>query len=217
MEVISHTIVVSESIGSVSSITFVPDNPKALMVLAHGAGAGMRHPFMEALSTKLSDHSIATLRFNITFLEDVKKGPDPPQLAEKTVSAALHKGFEHYPQLPIFAAGKSFGGRMSSQYLSKSSGEFVKGIIFYGFPLHPAGAPSVTRADHLYHVQIPMLFLQGTKDALADLALLEPICEKLPTARLVTFEGVDHSFKAGKRDVISELVNKTDEWISANN
>lgn len=213
MESINLTIAVSESIGSVSAIAFIPGHAKAMIVLAHGAGAGMKHAFMETLCTKLSEVGIATLRYNFPFLENSKKRPDPPQIAEKTVAAALNKARELYPKLPVFAAGKSFGGRMSSQLLSKSPLDFVKGIVFYGFPLHAAGDPSVTRAGHLYDVHIPMLFLQGTKDALADLSLLGPITEKIPTARLVTLEGADHSFKAGKKDTISELVTKTEEWI----
>lgn len=214
MESINLSIPISQTIGEVSAALLLPDDAKAIVVLAHGAGAGMKHSFMEALATQLSDRAIATLRYNFPFTENKKKRADPPQVAERAVAAALNKTKELCPELPIFAGGKSFGGRMSSQYLSKSSTEFVRGIMFYGFPLHPVGQPSVTRAEHLYNINIPMLFLQGTKDALADLALLKPVCEKLPTSTLFTIQGADHSFKIGKKDVIGELVTKTEEWIS---
>ena len=186
---------------------------KAMLVLAHGAGAGMHHQFMESLTVVLADRSIGSLRFNFPFTENGKKRPDPPQIAEKTVGAVLGKAKELYPKLPIFAVGKSFGGRMSSHYLSKNFPPFVKGIVFYGFPLHAAGQPSVSRGDHLSGVKVPMLFLQGTRDALADLSSIKQVTKKLPSAKLVTFEGANHSFKAGKKDFISELVEATHDWL----
>lgn len=217
MEATLVNIPVSETIDEVSGLLILPPDAHSLLVLAHGAGAGMQHSFMEALASGLAAIGIATLRYNFPFKENGKGRPDPPPVAEKVVSAAIKKAGELAPHLPVFAAGKSFGGRMSSQYLSKSGPEFIKGIIFYGFPLHPAGNPSVSRAEHLYQVSVPMLFLQGTKDALADLTLLKPICDKLPMASLVTFEGADHAFKAGKRNVIQELVDATGDWIVKNN
>ena len=215
METKEITIQVSESIGAVSGVIQVPKKMKALLVLAHGAGAGMHHHFMELLATKLGEYSIGSLRFNFPFTENGKKRPDVPAVAEKTVGVVLTKANELYPHLPIFAAGKSFGGRMSSHYLSKTSPSFVKGIVFYGFPLHAAGSPGVTRAEHLGSVKVPMLFLQGTRDALAELSLITDVCSKLPLATLVPFEGADHSFKAGKKEVMPELVASTDKWISA--
>jgi uncharacterized protein len=206
---------VSESIGTVSSILTSPDNMKALVVLAHGAGAGMNHSFMEVLATRLAAHDIGTFRFNFPFVEQGKKRPDVPAIAEKTIAAALAKAKEITVGVPIFAAGKSFGGRMTSHYLSKATSPDCKGVIFYGFPLHPAGKPAVNRAAHLSTVQTPMLFLQGTRDALAEIALIREVCSKLPLAKLVTFEGADHSFKQGKKDFIEELATETDAWITS--
>lgn len=215
METKPITIPVSESIGAVSGIILEPDRIKAMLVLAHGAGAGMSHHFMELLAIKLAERSIGSLRFNFPFTENGKKRPDPPPIAEKTIAAVLGTAKEMYSQVPIFAAGKSFGGRMSSHYLSKTCPPFVRGIVFYGFPLHAAGAPSVARAEHLSAVKIPMLFLQGTRDALAELSLIKQVCNKLPSAILVTFEGADHSFKIGKREIISDLVEATETWMNS--
>lgn len=215
METKPLTIPVSESIGTVSGLIVQPDMMKSMLVLAHGAGAAMRHPFMESLAIKLAECSIGTLRFNFPFTENGKKRPDPPPIAEKTVAVVLSKAKELYPQVSIFAAGKSFGGRMSSQYLSKTCPPFVRGIIFYGFPLHPVGQPAIVRAEHLNTVGIPMLFLQGTRDALAELSLIKQVCGKLSSATLVTFEGADHSFKIGKKEIISELASSTDTWIKS--
>jgi uncharacterized protein len=183
------------------------------MVLAHGAGAGMTHRFMEELSNQMVQKSIAVMRFNFPYMENKKGRPDPPAIAEKTVSVVLDEAHKLYPKLPVYASGKSFGGRMSSQKLSKECPEFVKGIIFYGFPLHPAGKPAIDRALHLKDVTIPMLFLSGTKDTLAELPLLEKVCSELSTATLIKFEGADHSFKAGKKELIPELAEKTVNWI----
>jgi uncharacterized protein len=173
----------------------------------------MNHSFMVALSNALAPVGIGTLRFNLPFIENKKKRADVPAVAHQTIAAAIHHANEAYSSLPLFAAGKSFGGRMSSQYLALHPQSFVKGIIFFGFPLHPDGRPSTDRAEHLKDVDVPMLFLQGTRDALATLSLVEEVCSKLPNATLVNIEGADHAFKAGKRDVITELVNATADWI----
>ncbi len=183
------------------------------MVLAHGAGAGMTHRFMEELSNELVQKSMAVLRFNFPYMENKKGRPDLPAIAEKTVSEVLAEAHKLFPKLPVYASGKSFGGRMSSQRLSKECPEYVKGIIFYGFPLHPAGQPATDRATHLKNISIPMLFLQGTKDKLAELSLIETVCASLSTATLIKFEGADHSFKAGKRELIPELVVATTQWM----
>ena len=183
------------------------------MTLAHGAGAGMNHSFMVTLAQLLSEQAIATLRFNFPFLENKKGRPDTPAVAHKTIEAAISKARELFPKLPLFVAGKSFGGRMSSQYLSAHPHTAVKGIIFYGFPLHPAGKPSVERAEHLKDVKTPMLFLQGTKDALATWNLIESVCSSLSSATLIKMEGADHSFKAGKQNIIQLLANETKQWI----
>ena len=213
MESRKLTIKVSESIGSVSALIIEPEKMKSLMILAHGAGAGMGHPFMEAMSKQLAEHSIGTMRFNFPFTENSKKRPDPAPVAEKTVSVVWEKASSLFPAVPLFGAGKSFGGRMSSHVLSKTPMPFIKGVIFVGFPLHAPGQPSITRADHLKSVPVPMLFLQGTRDALADLKLIQQVTGGLKAATLATFDGADHSFKAGKKVLIPELAEATSKWI----
>jgi len=184
------------------------------MTLAHGAGAGMEHHFMEQLATALSAAGIATLRFNFPFAENKKGRPDTPAVAHQTIEAAIGKAQELFPSLPLFVAGKSFGGRMSSQYLAAHAPATVKGLVFYGFPLHPAGKPGTNRAEHLKEVKVPMLFLQGTRDTLATWDLIEPLCKSLKKATLVKLEGADHSFKAGKTDTISLLTEATQAWVA---
>lgn len=206
-------ITVSPSIGAVSAKYLAPEQPVCILTLAHGAGAGMDHVFMETLAAALADSGIATLRFNFPFAEHNKRRPDTPAVAQLTIEAALAKAQTLQPKLPLFLAGKSFGGRMSSQYLAAHATTAAKGIIFFGFPLHPAGKPAIDRAEHLHAIKVPMLFLQGTRDALATLALLEGVCASLPKATLVTFAGADHSFKAGKQDVLSWLVAETGHWV----
>jgi hypothetical protein len=173
----------------------------------------MNHSFMVTLAKSLAEKGIATLRFNFPFAELKKGRPDIPAVAHKTVEAAITNAQELFPMLPLFVAGKSFGGRMSSQYLSSHSQTAVKGIIFYGFPLHPSGKPSTERAEHLKNVKIPMLFLQGTRDELATLSLIESVCSSLPNAELLKIEGADHAFKAGKQNIVQVLVNETQVWI----
>jgi hypothetical protein len=183
------------------------------MTLAHGAGAGMDHSFMVTLASSLAEVGIGTLRFNFPFAEHKKGRPDTPAVAHQTIAAAITFAQESYPALPLFASGKSFGGRMTSQYLAVDARPEVKGIIFYGFPLHPSGKPSVERAGHLKEVKVKMLFLQGTKDELATWSLIEPVCASLPKATLVKIEGANHMFKAGKQDVMAMLVKATRDWI----
>ena len=214
MESRKHTIEVSESIGSVSALLVEPKKTKAMMILAHGAGAGMHHQFMEALSMELAEASIGTLRFNFPFTENEKKRPDPAPVAEKTITVVWNKASELFPMVPLFAAGKSFGGRMSSHVLSKASPAFIRGVVFFGFPLHAPGQPSVSRAEHLQSVSVPMLFLQGTRDAIADIKLIKQVTGKLANATLVTFDGADHSFKAGKNVMIPQLAESTSEWVN---
>ena len=209
----SLVLQVSPEIGNVSSECIMPENSNCIMTLAHGAGAGMNHSFMVLLANALAETGIATLRFNFPFMEKKKPTADTPAVAHQAIAAAVSKAQQLFPSLPLIVAGKSFGGRMSSQYLAEHSNTAVKGIIFYGFPLHPAGKPSTDRAEHLKHVKQPMLFLQGTKDELATWNLIEPVCDSLKRATLVKIEGADHSFKAGKKDVMSILVKETDEWI----
>jgi uncharacterized protein len=198
---------------SVSAEAFIPESPLAMLVLAHGAGAGMRHPFMNELSKELAHHQIASLRYNFLFMEQRKKRPDFPAVAHQAVEAAIQTAQHNYPRLPLFAGGKSFGGRMTSQYLSLHPQAAVKGIIFFGFPLHPAGKPSVDRADHLKNIQLPMLFLQGTRDSLAEWPLVTDVCHLLPTSTLVKLEGADHSFKIPKQNTIPLLAREVSHFI----
>jgi predicted alpha/beta-hydrolase family hydrolase len=206
-------IVISDSIGKISAELLEAKGMKSLLVLAHGAGAGMNHKFMVQLSEELEKVKIGTLRYNFPYMENGKKRPDVPAIATKTVEMVLTKAHELFPKVNIYAAGKSFGGRMSSQCLAKNPLDFVKGIIFYGFPLHPAGAPAIERAEHLKQVKVPMLFLQGTKDALADLNLIKQVTASLKNSSLVLFEKADHSFKAGKKEFIPELAEATKKWM----
>jgi hypothetical protein len=208
------SISVSPDIGKVTGEYMIPDKPKAIMTLAHGAGAGMNHSWMVELATALAEKAgIVTLRFNFPFMEHKKGRPDQPAVAHETVAAAVSVACAAFPRLPLYAAGKSFGGRMTSQYLAIHPRDEVKGIVFYGFPLHPTGKPGTERAEHLKGVKVRMLFLQGTKDELATWDLIESVCSTLPLANLVRIEGANHAFKAGKTDVISLLVKETADWM----
>jgi uncharacterized protein len=200
---------VSPQIGEVSAAFLIPENLNFLVTVAHGAGAGMNHPFMVSLAEALAARGIGSLRFNFPFTEQNKRRPDVPAVAHKTIEAAVQHANKHFPAIPMFLSGKSFGGRMSSQLMAEHAIRYIAGIVFYGFPLHPSGKPSVDRAEHLKKVKCPMLFLQGTRDELADLALLEPVVSQLKSATLVKIEGADHGFKAGKTDVISILAEET--------
>jgi hypothetical protein len=227
------SIEVGPRVGSVSALLEMPPDPKALYVFAHGAGAGMRHPFMEAVARRLIERGVGTLRYQFPYMEsrtgDKRGGrPDPPGVLTATVRAACRLAAEHAPGVPRFAGGKSMGGRMTSLAASGGGGPDatdgplpgVHGLVFFGFPLHPAGRPSADRAAHLEAVGLPMLFLQGTRDALADLDLLRPVCERLGTrATLYVVDGADHSFHVKKTtgrtdaDVLNELVDVTVEWM----
>jgi len=213
MKVTPLQLYVSESVGSVSAELIVPEQTKAIMTLAHGAGAGMNHPFMTAMASELAHRNIGTLRFNFPFMEQKKKRPDFPAVAHKTIDVAIKKAQELFPNVRIFSSGKSFGGRMSSQILSISQPDFVKGIVFFGFPLHPPGKLTIDRADHLKDVKIPMLFLQGTKDELATWNLMEQITKELSLATLYKVEGANHAFKSGKQNLIPVLAKACEEWI----
>jgi predicted alpha/beta-hydrolase family hydrolase len=206
-------VLVSESIGKVSLLTFSPKEAKSILVLAHGAGAGMTHPFMENLAIGLAERSIGTVRYNFPYMEKKSKRPDVPAVAEKTVSAVLANTQEVFSGIPIFLGGKSFGGRMSSQFVSNKNPSGINGIVFYGFPLHAPGKAGIERASHLKSIKIPMLFLQGTNDALASLPLIEKVCAELPSSTLVKFEGADHSFKIKKADAMNDLILNTSKWM----
>src|ERR1044071_8974818 len=190
----------SDKIDSVTGEVTEPKKMNAIFTFAHGAGAPMNHPFMTTMSKELEKFGIGTFRFNFPSMEAKKGRPDVPAVAHATIEAAANYIHKEYPKTPLFLSGKSFGGRMSSQYLAKFQPDFVNGIAFFGFPLHAPGAPSIERADHLKEIKVPMLFLQGTRDALADWDLITQVTKGLPKATLVKFEGADHSFKAGKNN-----------------
>jgi predicted alpha/beta-hydrolase family hydrolase len=182
--------------GTVSGLLVAPPKATALYVLAHGAGAGMAHPFLGALSEALAARHVATLRYQFPYMERGSKRPDSPRIAEAAVAAAVAEAARLAPKLPLFAGGKSFGGRMTSQAAAHGLLPQVRGLVFVGFPLHPPGAPADTRGDHLADVKVPMLFLQGTRDEFADLSLLKPLVARLgKRATLHLVEGGDHSFK----------------------
>ncbi|HZI53072.1 MAG TPA: alpha/beta family hydrolase [Chitinophagaceae bacterium] len=213
MEIRPLALDVSASAGKVSAEYIVPDNAKYIISLAHGAGAGMNHSFMVALAKALAESGVASLRFNFPFIEQKKRRPDLPAIAHKTIEVAINDIKNSYPKLPLYLSGKSFGGRMSSQFLAAHPDPAVKGIIFFGFPLHPAGKPSTDRAEHLNKVKVPMLFLQGTKDELAAQELIEQVSSSLEKATLIKLEGADHAFKAGKQDLIPVLAKHAVDWM----
>ena len=213
MKTRSLSLKISSSIGAVSAECLNAENSKCIMTFAHGAGAGMHHSFMLTLAQLLSEQGISTFRFNFPFAENKKARPDTPAVAHQTIEAAISNAQKLFPGLPLFVAGKSFGGRMSSQYLAAHQHPEVKGIVFYGFPLHPPGKPSVERAAHLDNLKTPMLFLQGTKDELAKWELIESVCSALKLATLVRIEGADHSFKAGKKNIVQLLADITNGWL----
>src|SRR5690242_1082699 len=179
----------------VSGLLQAPPDARACYALAHGAGAGMAHPFMAAIANGLAERGIATLRYQFPYMEQGSRRPDTPKLAHAAVRAAVLEASSLVPELALFAGGKSFGGRMTSQAQAASPLPGVRGLVFLGFPLHPPGQPSEERGKHLFDVQIPMLFLQGTRDDLASLPLLEPLCQQLSArATLNLFQNADHSF-----------------------
>jgi len=212
----------SQSSGDVSAVLQRPDDARALYVFGHGAGAGMRHRFMQAASDALGDHGIATFRYQFPYVEKRIRRIDPQPVLLATVRAAVEAAAAAAPDLPLLAGGKSMGGRMTSLASAAEALPGVRGLVFFGFPLHPAGAPAVTRAEHLERVQTPMLFLQGTRDKLGDLDLLRPIIERLaPRASIHIVEGADHSFEVPKRsgrnlaDVLEELAGTVSSWAAS--
>ena len=204
----------------VSGLLDVPPHARACYVLAHGAGAGMAHPFMATVAAELAARGIATLRYQFPYMERGGRRPDPPKLAHATVRAAVSEASRRVPDLPLVAGGKSFGGRMTSQAQALSPLPGVRGLAFLGFPLHAAGAASQERGKHLFDVYIPMLFLQGTRDKLAELDQIEPLCATLGhRASLKLFADADHSFhvpaRTGRkdRDVLNDVVDAIAAWI----
>ncbi|SDI88284.1 hypothetical protein SAMN05216338_103284 [Bradyrhizobium sp. Rc2d] len=209
-----------EHIGTVSAILTLPAHARACYVLAHGAGADMRHSFMEKVADGLAERGIATFRFNFPYMEEKKGRPDQPAVAHAAIRAAVAEAARLCPGITLIAGGKSFGGRMTSQAQSKAALPDVKGLAFLGFPLHADKKPSSERAEHLAGIAIPMLFLQGTRDGLADLGYLKPVVEKLgPQATLHQVEAGDHSFavlkKSGRTndEALTEVLDALAAWI----
>jgi predicted alpha/beta-hydrolase family hydrolase len=205
---------------SVSALLVHPKDARACFVFAHGAGAGMMHSFMEMAAVGLGERGIATLRYQFPYMEKASRRPDPPAIAHAAVRAAVAKAARRYPGIPLIAGGKSFGARMTSQAQAKQPLDGVRGLAFFGFPLHPAGKPCTERADHLADVHVPMLFLQGTSDKLAEPDLLTPVVKKL--GRLATLhpvEAADHSFhvpvRSGRndREVMNEILDALVTWF----
>jgi uncharacterized protein len=213
--------VVSEKAGRVSGLLSKPKDAKFLLILAHGAGAGMRHRFLEEAAAKLSDCGVATLRYQFPYMEKRVKRPDSEAVLTDTVRAAITTAKKHAGDLILFAGGKSMGGRMTSLAAAKQPLDGVRGLIYFGFPLHAAGAPGAERGKHLADIDVPMLFLQGSRDTLADLKLLKPLCRRLgEKAELFVIDGGDHSFhvlKSSARtdgEVFDHVVQKAAVWMA---
>ena len=214
------TISVSDT-DRVSGILQAPAQPRACYVLAHGAGAGMTHPFMAAIAEGLAKRGVATLRYQFPYMEQGSRRPDVPKVAHGAVRAAVAEADRLLPDLPLFAGGKSFGGRMTSQAQAATPLPAVRGLVFLGFPLHAAGRPSDERGTHLFDVRTPMLFLQGTRDELASQPLIEELCKRLGSAAtLKLFQDADHSFhvpaRSGRKDadVKDELLDSMVAWMT---
>lgn len=205
---------------TVSALLQRPRRARACLVFAHGAGAGMSHPFLADIAAGLAERGTATLRYQFPYMEQRSKRPDPPKLAQATVRAAAAEARRLLPDMPLFAGGKSFGGRMTSQAQAAQPLAGVRGLVFFGFPLHPAGRPSHERGEHLFEVTLPMLFLEGTRDTLAALPELEPLCKALgQRATLTLFPDADHSFhvpaRSGRKDaeVRHDMLDAVEAWI----
>lgn len=208
--------------GPVSGLLLRPKEASALYLFAHGAGAGMTHKAMESNAQGLAERGIATLRYQFPYMEKGSRRPDPPKIAHAAVRAAAEKSRQLAADLPLFAGGRSFGGRMTSQAQAQAPIPGVRGLAFLGFPLHPAGKPGIERADHLAQVQIPMLFVSGSRDALAELSLLEPVVASLgDRARLHLVRDADHSFKVAAKsgrtsgETESEALDALADWMLA--
>jgi uncharacterized protein len=215
----SVTIAVDDA-HRVSGLLQVPPKAHACYVMAHGAGAGMAHPFMASFANHLAERGIATLRYQFPYMERGSKRPDSPALAQATVRAAVAAASRLIPELSLFAGGKSFGGRMTSQAQAASPLTGVHGLVFLGFPLHPPEKPSDERGAHLFDVRVPMFFMQGTRDEFADLVLLKALVGKLGArATLKLFDDADHSFhvpaRTGRKDseIRTEMADAMAEWL----
>jgi len=219
----AHDLTIPLSDGNaVSGLLLMPAAVRAGYVLAHGAGAGMSHPFMSAAAEQLASRGIATLRYQFPYMEHGSRRPDPPKIAHAAVRAAVDEAARRLPGIPLFAGGKSFGGRMTSQAQAEAPLPGINGLVFLGFPLHPAKRPSLDRAQHLASVHVPMLFLQGARDSLAELPLIARVVAGLGTrATLTTFPDADHSFhvpaRTGRTDtqVLAKVCDAIAAWMVA--
>ena len=219
----AHRLSIPVGDESVSALLLRPANTKALYLFAHGAGAGMTHKAMESNAQGLAERGVATLRYQFPYMEKGSKRPDPPRIAHAAVRAAAAEALRIAPDLPLFAGGRSFGGRMTSQAQADEPLAGVKGLAFLGFPLHPAGKPGIERADHLARVGVPMLFVSGDRDALAELDLLKPVVEGLgERATLHLVSHADHSFKTAAKsgrtsaEAEAEALDALADWMLAN-
>jgi predicted alpha/beta-hydrolase family hydrolase len=208
--------------GAVSGLLLAPKAARAAYVFAHGAGAGMDHPFLAKAAEGLATRGIATLRYQFPYMERGSKRPDSPAVAQAAVRGAVARAAQLLPGTPLFAGGKSFGGRMTSQAQAAQALAGVRGLAFLGFPLHAAGQPSDARAKHLGEVEVPMLFLQGTRDALADSQLMRTLAKRLgQRATLAFFDEADHSFhvpaRTGRKDteVLEDVLDTLSQWIKS--
>ena len=211
---------VSKELGSVSGLLLVPESSKYLMVLAHGAGAGMTHAFMEDLAQALGSQGVGTLRFNFAYMEKGGGPPDRPKKAHAVIDAVVRKAIKLSEGRTLLAGGKSFGGRMMSQMGAEGTLEGVQAIVYFGFPLHAPGKPGTDRANHLSDIDVPQLFVQGTRDTLAQLELIRKVCKPLKKATLAIIDGGDHSFKMLKRsgktqeEAMQEIVASVTDFIA---
>lgn len=213
------TMFINEDIGSVNALIDESTDPKYLVILTHGAGAGMQHAFMEAVAKGLASMNAHVMRFNFPYMDSGKKLPGSPKVSQQSILAALEDINKKYWDLPVFLAGKSYGGRMSSHVVADGSAPQVKGLIYLGFPLHAPGKDGTKRADHLQQIKIPQLFLQGTNDKLANYDLIKTVVKAQTNAELYAIDHADHSFRVPKKlqksgqNVLQDLVKKTNGWV----
>lgn len=211
---------ISEKAGEISCKIDLPENPVYLLMLAHGAGAGMDHSFLQQLALAFVKKNVAVVRFNFPYKENGKKLPGAPQPNVTTIHQISKWCQSHYPQLSLFLSGKSYGGRISSHFIAENEKYPAKGLIYFGFPLHAPGKPDKKRADHLYQIKIPQLFLQGTNDSLAEIQLIREVTDSLSDSKLITYENADHSFKVAKKfngkpeaEMIESLADAANQWV----
>lgn len=213
--IVTHTyqLPVSPDLGYVTVEIYEVAKPLAILTLGHGAGINMSHPTMKSLAMELALRGISTVRYNFPYSEKGRKMPDRQPVTTATIFALMTELHSRYPDIPLFGGGKSFGGRMTSNMQAIQQLPYLKGIVFYGFPLHPAGQPGTERADHLRQISQPLLFISGTADTLASTPLLEGVCDNLPTATLILLEGIDHSFQKSRVKTMSLLCSHTVDWL----